>query len=51
MVGVQGWVCRGWWGSKGGWVGGGGVQGWVGRGWWGSRGGWVGCGRGPWGGL
>ena len=24
MVGVQGWVGRGWWGPVGGWVGGGG---------------------------
>ena len=32
MVGVQGWVCREWWGSKGGWVGGGRVQGWISKG-------------------
>ena len=36
---------RGWWGSKGRWVGVVGVQGWIGRGW--SRGGCVGGGVGP----
>ena len=28
-------MCRGWLGSKDGWVGVVGVQGWAGRGWWG----------------
>ena len=32
MVGVERWVGRGWWGSRGGWVGVLGVEGWVGRG-------------------
>ena len=32
VVGVQGQVGRGWWGSRSGWVGVVGIWGWVGRG-------------------